>query len=227
MILRNVGVRSLCYRVSQPENYRLSNPHLFGCTDCTYLVNIITRAVKKFPEFFDLDDLVYHEFVPPEQMLLVFLPASFAAVARYSSEEAARQAQRQWFVVHDNARINTSLVVQQMSHREKYSCHRPTSVLSGSRSEYLWLFLTLKMALERTHYSLSQLQALQGFAGSCKIKYQKWQEVQKSLRLHKLKDLTGRHSICYHWLQELSDATRCTITGWKDFKTLQVRCNRL
>jgi hypothetical protein len=27
----------------------------------------IQRAVKKFPEFFDIDDVEHHEFVPPGQ----------------------------------------------------------------------------------------------------------------------------------------------------------------
>jgi len=36
--------------------------------------------------------------------------------------------------------------------REKHSCHHPTTVISGSRSEF-WLFPTLKMGLKGTRFA--------------------------------------------------------------------------
>ena len=42
--------------------------------------------------------------------------------------------QGEWFLHHDNAPSHTSLVVQQFL-AKKHSCHHPTNVLSGSRSE--------------------------------------------------------------------------------------------
>jgi hypothetical protein len=45
---------------------------------------------QNFPEFFDINGLMHHEFIPPGQAGHIEC-ASFAKVARFCSEEAALQ----------------------------------------------------------------------------------------------------------------------------------------
>jgi hypothetical protein len=70
-------------------------------------------AVKKFPEFFDIDGLVHHEFVSPGQSVT----CNFCVQVLQRLCDAVRRKwhykwQGQWFLHHDNASSHTSLVVQ-------------------------------------------------------------------------------------------------------------------
>jgi hypothetical protein len=70
-------------------------------------------AVKKFPEFFAIDGLVQHEFVPPGQSVAV--------------QVLQRKRRDKWQA--------GAVVLHRATHR--LLCHHPTTALSGSRSEWL------------------------------------------------------------------------------------------
>jgi hypothetical protein len=90
--------------------------------------DILRGAVKKFPEFFDIDSLVHHAFIQPGQSYWSFLRARFAEVARWSWKEAAQQV----------AGRDSGFCIT-ITHRVTYRllCHHPETLLSGSRSERL------------------------------------------------------------------------------------------
>jgi hypothetical protein len=61
---------------------------------------------------------------------------------QFGGSGATSDRQGQWFLHRATHRLLRSS-----------SCHHPTSVLSGSRSEWLWLFPTLKMGLKGTGFT--------------------------------------------------------------------------
>jgi hypothetical protein len=81
-------------------------------------------AVKKFPESFEIDISVHHEFLPPVQIVTGYLYVQVLKMKRHD------KWQGQWFLHQDNAPSHTSLVVQQV-------LSSPTTFLSGFRSEWL------------------------------------------------------------------------------------------
>jgi hypothetical protein len=58
-----------------------------------------------------------------------FLRASFAEVARCSSEEGHDEWQGQWFLHYDTAPSHTLLAEQQFLAENKHPCHHPTTLL--------------------------------------------------------------------------------------------------
>jgi hypothetical protein len=87
----------------------------------SFIQDEIRGAVKKFPELFYIDSLVPYEFIPPGQCYWSFKPSSLA-------EEAVRQV-----AGRDSDFCVT--IRHQATHR--LLRHHPTTVLSGSPSQWL------------------------------------------------------------------------------------------
>jgi hypothetical protein len=79
---------------------------------------------------------VHHEFVPPGRSVTgYFLAKDFAVVARYSSEEAARQ------------------VAGALSLPSSSSCHLQPTDSQDLAPRNVWLFLALKMGLKKKRFA--------------------------------------------------------------------------
>jgi hypothetical protein len=72
-----------------------------------------------------------------------FLLATFAQIARCNSEEAAWQVagRDSGFCIIKNQRATHIVCCAAISRWENHSCHHPTTLISGSRSE--WLFFSV------------------------------------------------------------------------------------
>jgi hypothetical protein len=103
-------------------------------------------VVKKFAEFFDVNGLVRHEFLPSEPQVLQRLRDTF----RRKRRETCRG---QWFLHDDNARSNTSIVVQQFLAEKNISAITQPSYYSVLAPSDPWLFRTLKMGLKETCFA--------------------------------------------------------------------------
>jgi hypothetical protein len=106
----------------------------------TYIHTYIRKAVKKFPEFFDTDGLLHHEFVPPGQSLAGHF---YVQVLQRLRDAVWRKRggmwQGHWFLHHDNA--------------PSHFCHHPTTVLSEPISKWFSLFPTLKKGLKGAYFT--------------------------------------------------------------------------
>jgi hypothetical protein len=87
----------------------------------------IRGAVKKFPEFYDIDGLVHHEFVPPGQ----------SVTGHFCLQVSQRKRRDKWQAGRDSDFCIT------MPHRAIHyllcsnSCHHLATVFSGSCSQWL------------------------------------------------------------------------------------------
>jgi hypothetical protein len=107
------------------------------------------RGSNNFPEFFDMDSLVYHEIIPPGQSVTGYF---YVQVLQRLRDAVRRKrhykCQGQWFLHHDNALSHTSLVVQQFLAEKNIPVNtQPLYSLDLTLIDF-WLFPTLKMVLK-------------------------------------------------------------------------------
>jgi hypothetical protein len=111
-------------------------------------------AVKKFPEFFDIDGPVHHEFATPGQSVTGHLCVQVFQGSRHAIRRKwSYKWQGQWFLHHNNAPSHTSLVVQQVFVDENIPTITQPPYSPDLAPNYFWLFLTLKMGLYWTRFA--------------------------------------------------------------------------
>jgi hypothetical protein len=104
--------------------------------------------------FFDINGVVHHEFVPPEQTVNGHF---YVQVLQRLSDAVWRKRhnkwQGEWFLHHDNAPSHTSLVVQQfLTEKSIPVITQPLYSPDLALSDF-WLFPILKMGLKETHFA--------------------------------------------------------------------------
>jgi hypothetical protein len=108
-------------------------------------------TVKKSQEFFDIDGLVHHEFVPPGQNVTGHFYVQVLQWLRYAVHRKCHyKRQGQWSLHHDNAPSHISLVGQQLLAEKNILVFiQPPYSLDLTPSDF-WLFRILKVGLKGT-----------------------------------------------------------------------------
>jgi hypothetical protein len=108
------------------------------------------RGSQKFPEFFDIDDVMHREFIPPGQIITGHF---YLQISQRLCDAVRRKWQEQWFLHHDNAPCHTLLVVKQFLTEKNIPFIIQTSYSLNLTSSDFWLFPTLKMGLKGTCFA--------------------------------------------------------------------------
>jgi hypothetical protein len=113
------------------------------------VIHDVRRAVKKFLEFFDSNDLVPRKFVPPGQNVT----GHFYIKVLQRLRDAVRRKRRdkwqgQWFKHHDNPPSHTPLVVQQLLAEKIIPVITQAPYSPDLNPTDVWLFSTLKTDLK-------------------------------------------------------------------------------
>jgi hypothetical protein len=107
---------------------------------------------SKFPEFFDIDGSVHHEFVTPRQTVTGHFYVHICRGCNAGRRKQFYKWQGQWFLHHDNTPSHTSLVVQQFLSETNISVVTQKQYYSDLAPTDFQLFPIPKMGLKGTRF---------------------------------------------------------------------------
>jgi hypothetical protein len=133
----------------------------------------IRGAVKKSLEFFDINDLMHHEFVPPGQSVTGHSYEYFQVLQRLCNAVRKRRYKwhGQWFLYHNKAPSHTSFVQQFLAEKNISVITQPPHSPDLAPS-YFWLLTTLKMSFKGTSFATVDIKWKNGMLRSTSGRFQ-------------------------------------------------------